>query len=329
MKAKFKLNINVILPVALAALLPVLNLVSNTGWPEIETGTLDFFYRWLFAFVLLYLLWYVFQRITKGGSVFQWGRIIVVTLLMLGLSYLAISLLFSAEYGVKWHLIIKFLFVTMLLLIIQYALFANSSISRLELEKEQIQKENYKVQLEALRAKVDPHFLFNSLNTLRTMVRGGHNQSEQFVLSLADFYRRTLNFNDNTTIRLHEELTVLKSYLFLMKSRNEDAFEVTIQIAPEVEQMLIPTLALQSVVENCFKHNTMTSNHPLHILINTNNHQQICVRNNIQPKLSPSSGTGIGLKNLKRRYELLRISDGLVILQEEGQFEVRLKLFKP
>ncbi|MCB0631667.1 MAG: histidine kinase [Saprospiraceae bacterium] len=322
----FKLNINAILPLALAIFLPVLNLVSNRDWSEVQANPGQFIYRWIFTVVILYFLWYNLQWVTRKGKEFRWINIIGVLLLVLGISYLSVSLFFPVEEGIKWQLIIKFCFATTLMLIIQYALHANSNISRLELEKEQMQTENYKVQLEALRAKVDPHFLFNSLNTLRTMVRNHHEQSEQFVLSLSDFYRHTLNYNETTTIPLRDELTVLNSYLFLMKSRNENAFNVSMEIDPDYEQLMIPTLALQSVVENCFKHNTMTSNHPLNIEILSTGDHAICVKNNIQPKLAPAKGSGFGLENIKRRYELLRVPRGVEVNRKEATYEVSLKL---
>ncbi|MEL7063062.1 MAG: histidine kinase, partial [Bacteroidota bacterium] len=96
---------------------------------------------------------------------------------------------------------------------IQYVLHSQRKSSRLFLEKERLQTENYKSQLQVLQAKIDPHFLFNSLNTLRSMVRQSHENSEQFILSLSDFYRQTLTYNENTQLQLSEELAVLESYI--------------------------------------------------------------------------------------------------------------------
>ena len=111
----------------------------------------------------------------------------------------------------------------MLIVIIQFAIRSQANIAKLQLEKEQLLTENYKTQLKAIRNQIDPHFLFNSFNTLRSMIRYNHPKSEDFVISLSEFYRQTLKSHENVNLPLAEELSVLKSYLFLMKTRNEKA----------------------------------------------------------------------------------------------------------
>jgi len=213
-----------------------------------------------------------------------------------------------------------------LFLVIQYTLKAQQDISRLSLEKEQINKENYKVQLKALRAQIDPHFLFNSFNTLRSMVRQQHPNSEQFVMSLSDFYRHALKHTETPTLPLSEELAVLQSYLFLMRSRNEEAISINIKIDPSLHPLHLPTLALQSVVENCFKHNSMSSKKPLHIEVCNTDDYYIVVSNNLQPKIGDQDASGYGLELLDKRYELTKIPHGLVIEQTPERFTVKLKL---
>ncbi|MEL7341707.1 MAG: histidine kinase, partial [Bacteroidota bacterium] len=222
--------------------------------------------------------------------------------------------------------IARILFSFCLFLIIQYTLRTQSNLSRLQLEKEQIQTENYKAQLKVLHAKIDPHFLFNSLNTLRSMVRQAHPNSEQFILSLSDFYRQTLKYNENTKLRLSEELTVLESYLFLMKNRNEKAVFWNINIDPSLHTASLPTLALQIVVENCFKHNSMTARNPLRIDIHNTDDGYIEVKNNLQPKFGAVESMGYGLHVLGKRYELMGISEGALIEESAEHFCVKLKL---
>jgi two-component system LytT family sensor kinase len=209
---------------------------------------------------------------------------------------------------------------------VQYALKTQQQNARLQLENEQMKSENYKVQLKVLRAQIDPHFLFNSLNTLRSMVRNHHINSERFIMSLSDFYRQTLKHNENTTLRVSEELKVLQSYLFLMKSRNEEAVSIHLDINPSFLQFHLPTLALQTVVENCFKHNSMTSKNPLHIDISNTEDNYIMVKNNIQSKIGKSDSFGHGLESLKKRYEFMNISKAVIIEQTPEYFSVKLKL---
>jgi len=214
----------------------------------------------------------------------------------------------------------------MFFLTIQYALKSQRKVSKLLLEKEQLQTENYKSQLKTLRTQVDPHFLFNSLNTLRSMIRQQHSGSEHFVLSLSDFYRQTLKHNENTTIPLSEELKVLQSYLYLMKSRNEKAVQIKLNIDETLLDHRVPSMALQTVVENCFKHNSMTSNHPLQINISSSEGNYISVCNNTQAKIGDNDTSGMGLNLLRKRYELINIEDGLIVNHTPEQFCIQLKL---
>lgn len=132
------------------------------------------------------------------------------------------------------------------------------------------------------------------------MVRQQEPKSEQFVLSLSDFYRETLRFNDASVLKLYEEIKVLESYLFLMKNRNESALQLNINITKKYFEHQIPTLALQSIIENCFKHNLMTSKQPLKIEVKSLSDLRISISNNVQLKLSSQVQTGLGLSNLKK-----------------------------
>lgn len=320
-----KLTIKNILPIVLAGFLPVLNLFSNRNMQG--NSSLDFYTKWMSASFVLFVLWHVLDRVLRIKSKYKTGYIIASILASVSVVYLFFTLaIVEVNEQEKWMFIIKLISASVLFLVIQSALKANQSLMQMKLKKEQLQTENYKVQLEALRAKIDPHFLFNSLNTLRSMVRQQEPKSEQFVLSLADFYRQTLKYNDASILKLSEEIKVLDSYLFLMKNRNESAVQVSTAIASEHFEHQIPTLAIQSVVENCFKHNMMTSKLPLKIEIKSLPDYRIEISNNIQLKLSSQTHSGYGLKNLRKRYELLGINKGVEVQQSEKEFIVKLKL---
>ncbi|SDN10886.1 sensor histidine kinase [Siphonobacter aquaeclarae] len=320
-----KLNINRLLPFALAAILPGLNFFSNTG--ALADGRLDFYGRWLSASLVLYVLWYLLQYATNRSSRYQWGFTAAIILAYMVLVYSFFSIfVFIHHENIRWNLLVKFFFASLLFLIIQYALRASSSIARLELEKEQIQSENYRVLLQQLRSKVDPHFLFNSLNTLRIMARKQHPSTEQFIISLSEFYRQTLKYNEASTVPLREELSVLKSYLFLIQTRNEGNLDISFQIDERLLDFLIPTLSLQIVVENCFKHNAMTSANPLSISVSATDDFYVVIQNRKIPKLSQSPKSGYGLDNIRQRYTLLNVQQGMLISESDTHFEVKLKL---
>lgn len=321
-----KSRINTLLPIALSIGLPALGLYSNsTGGGLLDR--LGFFWSWLLLAVILYILWHLLWYMWELTSGFQkwWYLIIPIALIssVFAVLYLA---MFKGIEGFRWFSLFRIILSMILFLAIQYALKAQESIAKLQLEKEQMQTENYKVQLKALRAQIDPHFLFNSLNTLRSMVRQQHGNAEQFVMSLSDFYRHTLKHNENITLPLSEELDVLKPYLFLMKNRYEKAVSIELNIDREFYSFHLPALALQVLVENCFKHNSMTSRQPLQIEISDTDDGYIVVSNNVQPKLGDQSNSGRGLDLLKKRYELMGVQAGVVIRQTPDRFTIQLKL---
>ena len=224
-------------------------------------------------------------------------------------------------------LFIRLAFTSVIINVVQHAFFTQDKMTALLVEKEQLQSENLKIQLKELRNQMDPHFFFNSLNTLRSMVRQGHENSEQFIIGLSDFYRQILKNQENTTLSLSEELKVLTSYLFLMKNRNEKALHTDVgDIDESYADYKIPTLALQSVVENCFKHNIMSSKMPMKIKIQTTDDAYVEVTNNLQPKLDPQETSGLGLNLLEKRYQLLQVERGVIVHEKEDVFSVKLKL---
>ncbi|MGD1892427.1 MAG: sensor histidine kinase [Cyclobacteriaceae bacterium] len=315
-----KIKITKILPIVLALILPALRFYS----PDEKIPVVDnsFFTLWLYSSLILYNLWYFLWQlwdIKQGNKKWYALALFGIILILVAVSFL----LFDVN---NEGLIFKMLPPTILFLTIQYALKSKKKVSRLLLEKEQLQTENYKAQLKTLRTQVDPHFLFNSLNTLRSMVRQQHSGAERFILSLSDFYRQTLQHNEHTTILLSKELVVLQSYLFLMKSRNEQAVQIKLNIDESLLEYKIPTMALQTVVENCFKHNSMTSKNPLQIVITSTDDLYISVCNNIQPKIEDNETTGLGLELLRKRYEIMNIRQGLTFAHTPKQFCVKLKL---
>ena len=321
-----KTTINTVLPIALAVLLPGLSLYSNIE-AEYLNSKLNFLVSWFVSGMVMYLLWYILWFLWDiKANPSRWRLILLLTVVLAMIIAFLTFYARSQEITLRGIYLVRAILGVILFLAIQYALKTQDNISKLLLEKEQIQTDNYRVQLQALQRQVDPHFLFNSLNTLRSMVRQHHSNSEKFIMSLSDFYRQTLKHNENTTLPLAEELAVLESYLFLMKSRNEEAIKVKLNIDPSLHKKHIPTLALQIVVENCFKHNSMTSKRPLRIEISSTADFCIEVKNNLQPKIGDQQPSGYGLNSLQKRFELMDIHQGLLIHESDDQFSVKLKL---
>ena len=321
-----KSKINIILPIAFAIILPGFGFISNNEMNFTDNS--EPLRRWVTTAIMLYILWHLTWPISNMKSKFKnWIYFLIPLLFFMILSGISFQLNHPPKVNIL-VVMVRFIFAFSLILIIQNVVKSQQNISALLLEKEQLQTENYKTQLQALRTQIDPHFLFNSLNTLRSMVRQQHSNSEEFVMSLSDFYRKTLQHNNNTTLPLFEEIKVLESYLFLMKSRNEGAIKLDLNVDSSLDQFHLPTLALQMIVENCFKHNSMTSKLPLHIEIKNTIDFYIIVNNNLQPKIGDIEASGFGLDLLKKRYELMNISEGLLVEKTADQFSVKLKLIR-
>jgi LytS/YehU family sensor histidine kinase len=173
------------------------------------------------------------------------------------------------------------------------------------IEKEQLAKANLQSQLEGLRNQVNPHFLFNSLNTLTHLIPENPENAVRFVQKMSKVYRYILEMRDSSTTPLSTELEFLKAYIFLLKERFGDNFQAEINANTEgVLNLEIIHLSLQIVVENAIKHNVISAEKPLLIEVFIDNNDLI-VRNNLQRKNQVQIGTGTGLENIKDRYALM------------------------
>ncbi len=157
-------------------------------------------------------------------------------------------------------------------------------------------------QHETLRAQINPHFLFNSLNVLSSLIYINQDNANKFTKSLAKTYRYVLSLNQHPLISVAEELKALDSYMFLMKVRFENSFTFAIKKEVDDENNLIIPLTFQLLIENVFKHNVASKKKPLDIEINISD-ENITVSNNIQPFSTKGKG-GIGIKYLTEQYRL-------------------------
>ncbi len=175
-------------------------------------------------------------------------------------------------------------------------------------EKERLEKENLASQLEGLRNQVNPHFLFNSLNTLIQIIPENPDTAIRFVRQLSKVYRYILEMKDSRTTALSNELEFLNAYIFLLKERFGDNLNVNtaanILEEGQCDTQIVP-LALQIVLENAIKHNIISTEKPLKIEIYVESGTKLIVRNNLQRKNQVQEGTGTGLQNINNRYALV------------------------
>lgn len=199
--------------------------------------------------------------------------------------------------------------------------YENQSVN---MELERMRNDNLGAQYELLKQQVNPHFLFNSLNTLKAMVESNEEGSVDFIIKLSDFYRYTLESRKLDLIHVSEELQILEAYIFLQKARFDTGFTFEHTLSADALSTLIPPFTLQLLVENCLKHNIVSKGKPLHIKL-YNEDGKIVIENPIQLKTGDKNSLGVGLTNINLRYTHLLGKD-IEIDNAEAIFKVKLPL---
>ncbi len=192
-------------------------------------------------------------------------------------------------------------------------------------EKEELKRERISAEFATLKNQINPHFLFNSLNTLTSLIEENPKTATDFVQKLSSVYRYVLTQKDKEIIPLNEELAFVQSYIYLNQIRFGTNLRTHIHIEPQFQQAKIVTLSLQMLIENCIKHNIISADKPLTIYIGVFN-RKVFVRNNLQPKTGVNNDSnGIGLHNIVHRYSLLT-QEEVEILEDGKEFMVSLPL---
>lgn len=169
---------------------------------------------------------------------------------------------------------------------------------------EKLEKENSQIRFETLKSQLSPHFLFNSLNVLSSLIKKDSDKAQDFIDEFSSVYRYTLDVIEKPVVELREELDFAKSYLYLQKIRFDNSVTTEINVDASKLYYLVPPLALQTLLENAFKHNKASIENPLNIKIFIED-DALFVVNNLQPKFKSPDSKGVGLSNLYKRYELL------------------------
>lgn len=215
---------------------------------------------------------------------------------------------------------------TLLVIAIYESIYFVSELRKSVEEKERLKRESLQAQLYALKTQVNPHFLFNNLNTLSAVIPDNPDLAIDFVQQLSKVYRHILEVRDEQSIFLKEELEVLEAYAFLLKTRFGENLSISIDVADEMLRQRVVPLSLQILMENAIKHNIVSAARPLRIDVYARK-QQLVVSNNLQKKNQVAESTGIGLDNIRNRYRLL--GDRKVEVEEGPQnFTVRIPLIE-
>lgn len=191
---------------------------------------------------------------------------------------------------------------------------------------EKLEQENIQTRLESLRSHLDPHFLFNSLNILSSLIDKSPDDAQDFLASFSDVYRYVLQHKNESLVPLRTEWNFLEAYLHLISVRFRDQMKMNILSPKDMSRWMIPPLAIQMLVENAIKHNKASESQPL-VLEIFSDKQQLVVKNNRRSNPRPAHSHGSGLNNLRSRYRYLT-NMPVEIVENDETFEVRLPLIE-
>ncbi|MEL6659021.1 MAG: histidine kinase [Bacteroidota bacterium] len=195
-------------------------------------------------------------------------------------------------------------------------------------EKEHAKQAQIRSELQGLRNQVNPHFLFNSLNTLMHIVGEDQELAKRYLQRLSKVYRYILESRSAPLIPLSDELAFIRAYNFLQEERFRGNLEVNIKVDETFENYKIVPLSLQILFENAIKHNIISRKHPLLIEVYVNEHMQLVVTNNLQRKRQVLDSTQVGLENISKRYSYFT-EQAIDIHEDEHNFTVALPLIHP
>lgn len=226
----------------------------------------------------------------------------------------------------SYPLIIEHIFILLTVLLTMLLLHLLPKKQEMKLEYEKIKVKQLQSSYNALMGQINPHFFFNSLNGLNSLIRAGEQEKTlEYLEGLSNVFRYILQSNHKTLVSLDEELQFVKAYTYLLGVRYEHKLFFSIQVEETYLRKKLPILSLLPLIENAVKHNVISKRHPLQIQIYTKSDNWLVILNSIRPKMEETVGHGIGLKNLRERYRMLT-GRNIQIANANGCFEVFLPL---
>ncbi len=187
------------------------------------------------------------------------------------------------------------------------------------LHSEKLRRENIETRFAVLKNQVNPHFLFNSMNVLSSLVVQSPDKAREFINDFSRIYRYIFDVGDETVVEVKKELDFIHAFISLHQKRHGDNLKYSVNISGEILNRYIPVLSLQILVENAIKHNEISELHPLQITIYDEN-DYLFVKNNYQPREEKLESMGIGLANLKERYRYLSDKEPVFAIKNDEYF---------
>jgi len=296
---------------------------------------------YVYAILLIGLVFEIIFQINRiYDDKLRWAdnpykRFFIQWLTSLGVGYFFIE-------GIRWLVVIVFLKVSYIrlldeVIIMVYVFIVSTTLVLIDLsifllekwrfslaELERFKKENAEFRFESLRSQLNPHFLFNSLNTLASLIYENREKAETFIRELADVYRYILEFREHDLVKVSKELEMVRSYIYLIQLRFDQNLEMAVNIGSRSGERLIAPMTIQMLIENAIKHNVISKKKPLTIRI-YDEENYLVVENNLQKKETKEYSSNVGLKNIQSRYGFLS-GNKIEIFDDNQIFKVKIPL---
>jgi sensor histidine kinase YesM len=299
---------------------------GNTPLP-ISSTWLDFGLKLLFGFLftlsVLFLYnsrkWKLREKILLFGLFYFIGSIICINI------HLMLSDVLVGPSGLRVGYLMRNMVLISVAILISDYLKSNQEKQQLEFKNKDLEAAQIKAELDTLHQQLNPHFLFNALNSLQSLIREDAEKSQLFVEHLSSTLRYSLDTQKKSLVAFDKELQSVNAYLYLLEIRFSDKLKIE-KVNLEKCKGYLPPLALQLLIENAVNHNEVSADHPLTITItyNESNHNLI-IKNNLKPKRIPTNGAGLGLYNLNNRYQMLS-QKSIEIKKDNHHFEVTIPI---
>lgn len=263
------------------------------------------------------------------------AQVIGITLILFGLSSILLEAVGSSVFwkgfsvkdvDLKWKLLILILVTSFIYKVIYTLLFSYKQYAVTQIETVQNERRQLELQFEALKSQLSPHYLFNSLNTISSLIYNDPQTAEQFIRRLALTYQYILSTQHKKYVLLLDEIEFVQSYYYLLRIRFQQSLTLEINLPTSVMNSPIPPLTLQLLVENAVKHNTINQDNPLFIYISSVDNTELRVSNTKNESEQTSASFRIGLDNIRKRYQFF--TNRKIEIKDDEKFIVSLPVIK-
>jgi two-component system LytT family sensor kinase len=281
------------------------------------------------ATFIIFLVWNCHILFIRFFPQLGWQRLAIISCLgLIGSTFLYQLVVPELEYPVwKLHVLrcINVLSINSIIYIVTNFILLEQSKKKLDVENEQLRFANLESRYQILQNQINPHFLFNSIGTAKALIRKDPSIADEYLVRLSNFLR--IGFNNNPdVVSVKEELALCADYISLQQMRFDDALQFEVLIDEKYKSYLIPNVSMLTLIENAVKHNLMSEEEPLHIIV-TNQLDDLIIENNIRKNLLLEHTHKTGLHNLAERYRLL--FNQPIVVEDDGQiFRTIIKMNK-